>query len=761
MFPILLPISHEKLSVQRLPWITIGIIALNILIFLGTWFIIKEEQKEIKAKARKVAEYFVKHPHLKLSDYFVQQLPPYYRDLLDKFQQEASKRREEIDQKLAANREIQEAQRERFQKEGAKYLLQLKEKRMAARSVRERDAIEKEIDRVEKQLEKYKSPEATGLAGKGLTSAQEEQAELDRLMQELQKAVQGTFIHHYGLVPSNIEWYAFLTSIFLHGGWMHLLGNMLFLWLSGCNVEDLWGRAVYPIFYILGGIAGSFGHVMVASTSHQPVIGASGAIAAVMGAFMIRLYNTRIKFFYFIWIFFIIKWGTFLAPAWIMLLLWLLQNMAEGLVASHFGGGGVAYWAHVGGFLFGAIVATALKLTGVEEKYLAPAIEKKVGVFKQHPKLVSGTEKLDKGQVDAALADFKAVLRDNPQDVDARQQLVEAYRRKNQPDLAQQEMKFLLGLYQRKNQGTLVAQTYLDLKALNPQWVPDSKDAFFIAQALEKEGHFTEALAEYYALYKSNPTGPLAVRVLVKCGNLLVDKLGQPEQARQAFETAQNLAGNDPLWGPQIQEGLEKAKGIIIQPVAAAVEVSGVAPISMAASPEAATPVYYSGTSAEMDLGATMTEAVAARARQIQAHRVKVSALSPQGLQVITKDGRQGTFSWENVKGLFVGKVLPPPPQKGVYLFLDIIIGKAETPQVLEVRTMRVNGAELPYKDLIENPQPQGMVNFKKFTTKVLNLCPEAMALPSPQQVTGNPFREYRDLEAYEADLGIWVERRL
>jgi membrane associated rhomboid family serine protease len=758
---LILPISHEKLSVQRLPWITIGIIVINILVYMGTWYIVGREQEGIETQTRKVAQYYAQHPYLKLSDYFVQQLPKYLRDLLNKYQLEAAKKKEEADQKLAALRERGEQQISKIQEERAKYLLSLKEKRLAARSIQERDAIDKQIEQAEKQIEKYKGIEEKVGSLKIFTSVEEEQAELDRLTQELKRVAQSTFFYQYGLVPSNIQWYAFLTSIFLHGGLMHLLGNMFFLWLCGCNIEDLWGRIVYPIFYLIGGLAGTLGHVLVSPNATQPLIGASGAIAAVMGAFMVRLYDTRIKFFYFFWIFFVIRWGTFLAPAWIMLLLWLLENLAFGLVSSHFGGGGIAYWAHVGGFIFGAIVAATLKLTGVEEKYLAPAIEKKIGVFKQHPKMVSGIEKLDKGRVDAALMDFKAALRDDPQDVDARHQLAEAYKRKNQPDLAQQEMKNLMALYLRKNQSDLAAQTYLELKGLNPPWLPDTKDAFPIAQALEKQEFFAQALEVYYALYKNNPAGPLAVRSLIKCGNLLNEKMGQPQQACQALETAKNLAGNDPIWSKQIEEGLAKAKASLILPTTTAIEVSGVAPISLSPAAESSPPVYYRGASPDMEIGKPMAEEVAARARQIQAHRVKVTALSPQGLQVVTKDGRQGSFPWEKVKGLFVGKVLPPPPQKGVFLFLDVIMGKAETPQVLEVRTMRINGAELSYKDIIEDPQPQGIVNFKKFTAKVLNLCPQAAALPAPQNVLGNPFRDYQTPEDYEADLGLWVERRL
>lgn len=234
---MILPYSHENLSAKRMPWITIGIITLNVLVFLGTWIVIREEQKEILAKAKKVDQYYRQHPYLKLNDYILKRLPARKREQKTKEQEEINKLKEEFDKIYQANKERQADRNRKTLEDGQKNLLQLKEKRLAARTSRNRDYYEKEIERVEKQLEKYKEIEETGGSGKSPTAAIEtEQTELDRLMQDLQQTMEKRLFNRYGLVPSNIEWWAFFTSIFLHADWWHLIGNMLLLWIMGCNI---------------------------------------------------------------------------------------------------------------------------------------------------------------------------------------------------------------------------------------------------------------------------------------------------------------------------------------------------------------------------------------------------------------------------------------------------------------------------------------------------------------------------------------------
>ena len=143
-----------------------------------------------------------------------------------------------------------------------------------------------------------------------------------------------------------------LMSMFLHGGWMHLLGNMWFLWLFGNNVEDAMGRLRFVVFYLITGVAAALTQVALTPASVVPMVGASGAISGVMGGYIV-LYP-RVRVFMIVWLgFFVtsIAW-----PAWMMLGYWLVLQFVSGLSAIGREGGGVAFWAHFGGFLAGAIL---------------------------------------------------------------------------------------------------------------------------------------------------------------------------------------------------------------------------------------------------------------------------------------------------------------------------------------------------------------------------------------------------------------------
>jgi membrane associated rhomboid family serine protease len=145
-----------------------------------------------------------------------------------------------------------------------------------------------------------------------------------------------------------------ITSMFLHGSWMHLIGNMWFLWLFGNNVEDSMGYVRYVIFYLLCGIAAALAQVAATPASGIPMVGASGAISGVMGAYLVLYPRVRVYVFLFLGFFF----TTIALPAWTMLLYWFaLQFIGglAGLVAAQ-EGGGVAFWAHAGGFVAGVVL---------------------------------------------------------------------------------------------------------------------------------------------------------------------------------------------------------------------------------------------------------------------------------------------------------------------------------------------------------------------------------------------------------------------
>ena len=154
--------------------------------------------------------------------------------------------------------------------------------------------------------------------------------------------------------PHKVWWEAVFVSMFLHAGWLHLAGNMLFLWIFGNNVEDKIGRAWYLLFYLLGGIAAAALQIAVAANAAAPYVGASGAIAAVLGAYLVMFPRRRVL----VLVFFLIPvW----LPAIVVLGLWFVLQLFSGAggLATHVNSG-VAYFAHVGGFLFGMLAAQLL-----------------------------------------------------------------------------------------------------------------------------------------------------------------------------------------------------------------------------------------------------------------------------------------------------------------------------------------------------------------------------------------------------------------
>lgn len=180
-----------------------------------------------------------------------------------------------------------------------------------------------------------------------------------------EEAVQA-FIFAWGVVPREFSvgtdlpplipfpyWSTLVTSMFLHGGWGHLGGNMLFLWIFGDNIEHRLGHLRFVVFYLLCGFAASLAHILFNSGSNIPAVGASGAISGVLGGYLLMFPRNRV---------YVMTWGGVMAvPAILMLGLWIVMQLISGVgsigVTARNAGGGVAYMAHIGGFAAGLILA--------------------------------------------------------------------------------------------------------------------------------------------------------------------------------------------------------------------------------------------------------------------------------------------------------------------------------------------------------------------------------------------------------------------
>ncbi len=163
------------------------------------------------------------------------------------------------------------------------------------------------------------------------------------------------FVTQWGIVPDHAQIITLFTSMFLHGGWLHLIGNMLYLWVFGRNIEDLIGGGKFLLFYLICGLAAGVVQVIANYNSVTPTIGASGAIAGVMGAYLIKFPRARVITL----VIFIVFFTTLEIPAALLLIFWFAMQFLSGvgsLGANDYTGGGTAWFAHIGGFLAGMLL---------------------------------------------------------------------------------------------------------------------------------------------------------------------------------------------------------------------------------------------------------------------------------------------------------------------------------------------------------------------------------------------------------------------
>jgi len=248
-----------------------------------------------------------------------------------------------------------------------------------------------------------------------------EQETLDGLTTEYFSARNRLPFWRWGLVPADMKAVNLVTHTFIHVGFLHLFGNLFLFYLVAPAMEDAWGRPLFAVFYLLSGVAAAL--VFVARYPHlmEPLIGASGAIAGVMGAFAVRYWDSRITFVYFVWMIRIYQ-GTFSAPAWLMLGLWAVGELAFAMGVWAFFSiadlGDVGFLAHVGGFAFGVAFAFLVSSLRIEERFVQPVHDRHETVHDSA--VVEGYLGLaQRGRTEDAVTGLRSVLSRTPTDADA------------------------------------------------------------------------------------------------------------------------------------------------------------------------------------------------------------------------------------------------------------------------------------------------------------------------------------------------------
>jgi membrane associated rhomboid family serine protease len=485
---MLIPLRHENMQGRRWPVITFGIIALNIIVFLGTHWTIDQQGPELGQVKLHLVLLAAMHPELKVPE-TAQEFVTYVQT-----------------KNAALWKEARNPYRSVFDAWDAKIRMQ-----------EDTDALQQEMD-----------------------SLGDRYAELNS----------ASLLSKYAFTPAHPTLVSLVTANFLHGGWLHLIGNMWFLWLAGAILEDTWGRLIYPAFYMIAGVLAFQVHAMVNVGSFTPTIGASGAIAGLMGAFLVRFPTTKIEMGYL----FFYRFYRFKMAAYWLLPVWLLTEVLYGSAGLS---SGVAHWAHVGGFAFGALIAVGVRKSGLEQM-AEKGIQEKIS-WVSHPLLAEASEQMEKGQLDPAAANLQKLLLEKPDSVDAYRMLQRIYWEKNDLPAHRDALAKLLALEIKANDHEGAIQTCQSFRNAGGEKLPASLWLEFCRQ-LETQPDISRAADEYLELAQAYPAEKQGLLAQMAAGRIYLKRLNRPADALRLYEAAQSSLIPHADWQTTIDRGIAEAK---------------------------------------------------------------------------------------------------------------------------------------------------------------------------------------------------------
>jgi membrane associated rhomboid family serine protease len=488
---MIIPLAHENQRGRRWPWVTIAIIAINFVVFLGTNGVMDREMRQIAPVELHILLLSAHFPNTAMSPDVDQMVGDYKLHHAVEYEQMASSDRPAI------------------------------------------DSFDLDL-----QSGKLGPPDAD--------------AQMAQLTSQLHQVRDDSFIWNYAFHPFHPTLRSYVTANFLHGGWLHIIFNMWFLWLAGVVLEDVWGRIAYPVFYLVCGVLALAIHGIVFPGSLVPVVGASGAIAGLMGAFLTRFPKTRIRL---AWILFI-KPIKFYVPAYIILPLWLLLEVFSGTLSAALGTeGGVAHWAHIGGFAFGALGALFLKYTGIEHS-LDQAIEAKVS-WTADPRIVRATDSLAENNPAGAIASLRQLVAEKPDSVEGWEMLLAAQQRRQDAAGQKETLETLCRLHAGAGEMESAWNDYVQLTNVGGQKIPRGV-WLALCRHLESKHDWEGAATEYERLAENNPRERAGVSALVSAARIRLTNLNEPQRAARLFQAAADSPVPHTDLDAAIQEGLQR-----------------------------------------------------------------------------------------------------------------------------------------------------------------------------------------------------------
>ena len=492
---MLVPIGHENMSARRWPVITIGLILLNFGVFLNTHWIMEKQDSQLSQTRVHILILAAIHPQLLLTP--------------------------EVQEWVADFKNHDPDDWTELQKPNSEVL-------------DDWDARTRRLD-----------------------NATELQGEMDSLASQYSELMASSVTEHYAFVPAHPRLIAYVSNNFLHGGWLHLIFNMWFLWLAGFVLEDAWGRPLYLFFYLVAGVVSTQFDAWASPGSIIPSLGASGAVAGLMGAFLIRFPQMRIRM---AWWFDLglFPFFRFWAKAYWLLPFWLLMEINVGTGPQD----GIAHWAHVSGFLFGSIAAIALRYSGLEHK-ANKAIERRVA-WTPGPKISRANELMEQGKLPEAAAILNEFVADNP-DSFAAWNLLRAihWRASNIPAYREATCK-LCEIHVRSREYQPAWQDYEDFLNAGGERIPP--DVWLdLCRVPEQQQDFERVVSEYEKLAAAYPSERQSLMAQLAAARICLKRLGRPLDALRLYEGASASAVPHLDLELDIESGIREAKRLLLE----------------------------------------------------------------------------------------------------------------------------------------------------------------------------------------------------
>jgi membrane associated rhomboid family serine protease len=492
---VLIPIQHENMSARRWPVITLALILVNLVIFAASHRTVDQQDSQLWKVEEHILILAATHPSLVL--------PPEVRGFAEGFRSQFPVHWAEMQNPNS-------------------------------------DAVD-EWDARTRLIE----------------DPAELQEEMDSLGDQYSKLTASSITERYAFIPANPRPITYITSTFLHVDWWHVIGNMWFLWLAGFVLEDAWGRPLYLVIYLAAGAFACQFDAWVNPVSIVHSVGASGAVAGLMGAFLVRFPKMKIRM---MWLFDLglFPFCRFWMRAYWLLPIWVLMEINYGTGPRD----GIGHWAHVGGFLFGGIAAVALRYSGLEHE-VNKVIEERVA-WTPGPEISQAYELMEQGKLPDAAAILNEFLADNP-DSFAAWNLLRAihWRASNIPAYREATCR-LCDLHVRSREYETAWQDYEDFLNAGGDRIPPAV-WLDLCRVPEQQQDFERAVNEYKKLAAAYPSERQSLLAQLGAARICLKRLSRPLDALRLYEGASASAVPHLDLEQDIASGIHEARTVLSQ----------------------------------------------------------------------------------------------------------------------------------------------------------------------------------------------------